>query len=293
MLTSGGKESMEQTDKIIPREDREHIHVAVPTVGNRMTVNMQNFFQAMHTINTNNFPYHMTYEMVNDKCPVEYARNELVKTVLRSPTVSRLWFVDADMVPPKNCWDLLRVDADLVCGQAYNFCHVTEDGQAERMKLCAFEYNKDEGSFVALVPEVGDRVLDVDACGAACLIVRRRVLEDPRTHLDGSYMSLKGEPANISDDPNFAPALFRTIYKPNGHRLRGEDLDFSWRAKKLGYSVKIDLGVRFGHHKNVDLDQILNLTSRVATEVANSDEAIRDIRAQETRHAEKSRVASR
>ena len=285
---------MEPTKEFLPMEKREHIHVAVPTVGNSMTVNLQNFFQALNTINSNPFPYYMTYEVVNDKCPVEFARNELSKTVLRSPTVSRLWFIDADMVPPKNCWSLLGVDADLVCGQAYNFCHVTKDGEAERMKLCAFDYNPKRFSFEPITPDIGSTVIDVDACGAACLVVRRKVLEDPRMHLSSEYVGLDGNVGTIAYEPDFAPALFRTIYKPNGQRLRGEDLDFSWRAKKLGYSVKIDLRVRFGHHKTVDLDQVLSFTSRIISEVAKDEATIREIRSgqQEAGRAKESRMAT-
>jgi hypothetical protein len=52
------------------------------------------------------------------------------------------------------------------------------------------------------------------------------------------------------------PVLFRTLHDPDGTVDVGEDVDFTWRARQLGYRLVLDATVRCGHHKVVDLGQV-------------------------------------
>jgi hypothetical protein len=220
-----------------------------------------------------NFPFVFTWDIVNDKRPVEYARNVLVQRALEYQTMSRLWFIDKDMGIPSNVFEMLQTDGDIVCGQAYNFCHMNDERPFPTMKLCAFEYDPRIYAFSSTSPVGKEKVRDVDACGAATMIVRRRVLEDPLMHLDPHYLGLDNRIHNLlyemDDEP---PSLFRCLYKPNGAVLRSEDVDFTWRAKQAGYSIKAHLGARFSHWKTVDMDQIVRMVERVVAEYAADPE---------------------
>jgi hypothetical protein len=54
-------------------------------------------------------------------------------------------------------------------------------------------------------------------------------------------------------DEEWAPNYFRFLHWPYGKRYRGEDVDFVFRAKCLGYTVGFASWVDVGHRKNVDL----------------------------------------
>ena len=43
-------------------------------------------------------------------------------------------------------------------------------------------------------------------------------------HNDPNFVDLYGKPTSLVDGD--APPIFRTLYKPNGEVLRGEDIDF-------------------------------------------------------------------
>jgi hypothetical protein len=229
-------------------------------------------------------PWFFTWEVTNDKQPVEYARNLLIKTFLEQTNAQKLFFLDSDVIPPENAFDLLRVKADIVVGQTYVYEHMK--GQRDsRMKLVAFHYNHKKLAFDPIVPDGKNMIVDVSGAGTGAMVIDRRVLEDPYMHLDPHYVGLDEEVTSIHqemDQPNWAPAIFRTRYKANGARLRGEDLDFTLRAWRRGYSLKCHLGVMFGHAKKIDLRDAVRLMSRVVDGVA-SDLA-------EQKHAEKVQV---
>jgi hypothetical protein len=139
------------------------------------------------------------------------------------------------------------------------------------MKLVAFNYNPKKLAFDSITPQQNKMIVDISGAGTGAMVIDRRVLEDPGMHLDPIYTGLDEKPASIheeTDDPSWAPAIFRTRYKANGQRLRGEDLDFTLRAWRLGYSMKCHLGVMFGHAKRIDLKDAIQLMSRVVDGVS-------------------------
>jgi hypothetical protein len=58
------------------------------------------------------------------------------------------------------------------------------------------------------------------------------------------------------DDQAGPAVLFRTVSAPDGTVEVGEDVDFTWRARLLGYSVVLEGSIRCGHQKTVDLGQV-------------------------------------
>jgi hypothetical protein len=74
------------------------------------------------------------------------------------------------------------------------------------------------GDYAAVTDYPQNTLVDVDATGAACLMVHRRVL-----------------------------GMFRDWFDTDG-RL-GEDLSFCNRVRGAGYQIRVHTGLRFGHSK--------------------------------------------
>jgi hypothetical protein len=256
------------------------VFIAVPCMDSAIGVNVHNMIVAAAMANANpDSGFYFEWDQSNGRKPVEYARNLLTRRFLET-TCEWLYFVDTDMLPPENPFDLIRSatlgDFDIVVGQALSFRHKTAR-ESEGMKLCAFIYNDHEKGFRPVQPGPRERIKPCDAAGTGCMVIHRRVLEDPRLHLDPDYVGLDGALHSLNDDDykstaDWAPALFRTIRRPNGHALRGEDIDFTWRATQLGYRLAIDLGVRFGHLKRIDIDQALGIVDRAVRMTAGIKE---------------------
>jgi hypothetical protein len=170
--------------------------------------------------------------------PVEYARNECVREFLRDPYYKKLWFVDADMVPPGNYLDMLDFEKeDMVSGMTYIWSGGTIDAKGvyipPKMKINAFDYRPGYEDFLSKIPPADNSSFYCDAAGAACMTIGRKLLEE------------------------MAEPWFRTIRDPYGAGIRGEDLDFCKRAKEnFGTKVLYMPKVQFGHMKYMDLCEV-------------------------------------
>jgi hypothetical protein len=188
--------------------------------------------------------------------PVHFARNRLAGEFLKGDH-DLLWMMDADMTPNQMAISVLDVDADIVCGRTtYWKDGMDRDGKPPALLVSAHKEIFENGVRKwENLTDVGrwNEVRDVDACGTACIVIKRRVLEDPRMLLSDASIDPEGKPFKMDKD---APPFFRMHYAPNGQLMRGEDLDFTSRAKKLGYSVKYHSGARLGHVKAIDLAQV-------------------------------------
>ena len=257
-----------------------HIFVAVPTIDNRVTLGLNEFIIILERASrADDNPFIFSFRGVNGFSPVEYARNYLVGEFLKSDADS-LWFIDADMLPDESAARLLYVEADICAGRMFRFDHknpAIDTSKHPGVALCAMQRIEKTGKYAPLVPMVGDAaVQEVDAVGTGSMIIRRRVLEDRRMWFDGTYFGLTGEPADLYDeegDVRYAPAVFRFPRKPNGQPIIGEDLDFCYRAKSLGYTIKVDIEAKFGHHKTVDLDQVVELAYVASTRAVEGQHA--------------------
>jgi len=182
-------------------------------------------------------PYFFKLHMPNDLTPVEYARNECVREFLRDPFYKKLWFIDSDMIPRENALDLLQYDEAIVSGM----CHIWMGGDTDqrgfyvppRMKINAFDFRHDHDDFISKIPPTDGSVFYCDAAGAACMVIRRDLLE------------MMPEP------------WFRFPRDPYGMGLRGEDLDFCRRAGLQGVKVLYVPTIQFGHVKQVDLSETI------------------------------------
>jgi hypothetical protein len=243
-------------------------------MSNRATIGIYQFLTLLERLGMQpDYPYKFSWQIMNGLRPVEYARNRLVGAFLKNTKAERLWFIDEDMLPTQTSLELLDVDADIVAGRAWAFDH-PNGNRGPSLKLCIFDYNKlGDYKFNPVVPENGSSVMDVTAAGTATMLISRAVLEDPRMNLPGAYTGLDGIVHSVDverEADDWAPPVFRTLYKPNGHILRGEDLDFCLRAHELGYSIKAHVGSEFGHLKEVNLNDVAAMAEAVARRVAST-----------------------
>lgn len=236
-----------------------HVAIGIPMDDGMTNAGLMQYQQVLAGWGLRQSPKQYRFSLLTNTFvrPVEYARNLLVRDFLRTDA-SYLWFIDADMIPTSSTTAIFEVDADMVCGRAHAYQDMP--GGVTGVKISAHMKEKDSDLFVNILPTPDDPVvMDVEACGTASLLIKRHVLEDPRMYLPTTYVNGDGQCKNLDDEKDkesWAPAVFRSLYKPNGMLLRGEDMDFTYRATRLGYSLKVHLGAEIGHFKKLDVDGV-------------------------------------
>jgi hypothetical protein len=146
--------------------------------------------------------------------PVEAARNLLTAAALRIPDLTYLLFIDDDMIFNEDAFERLAAhDLPIVGG----LCH---NRRPPYMPILMREYNKGYAFVYDYEREVDSNgLIEVDATGAAFLLVKREVFEKIAT----------------------------TGEEPFAIRGPGEDVSFCRRAKELGYPIHVDTTVEIGH----------------------------------------------
>lgn len=222
--------------------------LAMPTIREQCTASIASFLFSLGRAESNpGFPYQFGLSLLSGDSgiawPVEYQRNILCKAFLRSDA-EWLWFIDSDMMPKKNVMELLDMlpGSDIVAGiypipsEAGNpiVWSVYDYVPESRDKWC---YDRSlSGGFVPMEFDFDHpEILEAGAAATGCMLIHRRVLEDPRMTLDDTV------------DP---PTVFRTPSASNGECLATDDMDFCARLKNLtDYKIKVNTGVRWGHLK--------------------------------------------
>ncbi len=236
-----GRENEKSDDRLTLAEAlgrKEGIFVAIPNIGATISTPLSYLISALNfkTVDVNE-PYFFKVFMPNDVTPVEYARNVCVQEFLKDPYYKRLWFLDADVIPPANALDLLNCpDEGIVSGMTmiWNCEDVGKDGTyvPPSMKINGFKWLRKDDNFQSMVPPRNSTGFHCDAAGAAALVIKREVFD------------AVGSP------------WFRTLRDPLGRMLRGEDLDFCRRAALKGHRVWYRPDVAFGHRKFIDLLEV-------------------------------------
>lgn len=236
-----------------------HVAICIPMDDGMTNAGLMQYQQVLAGWGLNQKPRQYRFSLLVNTFmrPVEYARNLLVRDFLKTDA-QYLWFIDADMIPTSSTTAIFEVDADMVCGRA----HAYQDfpGGNTGVKISAHTKEKDTDLFVNILPKDDDGIVqDVEACGTAHLLIKRHVIEDRRLWLPTNYVNGDGVEKDLyseTDQESYAPPVFRSLYKPNGMLIRGEDVDFTYRATRLGYSLKIHLGSEIGHFKKMDVDGV-------------------------------------
>lgn len=234
--------------------EKVHVVVAVPCFDARVTAPLAELTYRLAAMSGDpELPWTFRICFLSDVSPVAYARNLLVARFLAEPDADVLWFLDADTLPEESALLVLTVDADIVSGRVLSARPGVSGSPS--LVVAAFEKRREDGTFEAFSAHVRTPAPMV-ASGAAHLLVRRRVLEDRRMRVTPKYTGVNGDGCSLDDEPDAAPAIFRTLHKPNGEVILSEDLDFVSRASALGYQCVFDPRARAGHLKTADLSGI-------------------------------------
>lgn len=241
-----------------------HVAIAVPMYDGMLNAGMMLFPGEAAKWGRAQYPKRYEFSVLTNhfQRPVEYARNLLVRDFLRSPA-DVLWFIDADMIPRESVFRVFEAleGADMACGRAHSYQdEIDKPGGVTGIKVEARTKNAHDDLFTNIVPSADSpEIQNVDACGGACLLIKRHVLEDKRLLLPTTYLDGDGserDQNDMQDRDDWAPAIFRTLYAPNGKLIRGEDIDFTYRATQLGYTLRAHLGAEIGHFKTIDIDGV-------------------------------------
>lgn len=149
-------------------------------------------------------------------CPVDAARNILTAGALRDvPGLTHLLFIDDDMIFEPDAFErLLAHDLPIVGG----LCH---NRRPPYMPILMREYDGGYAFVYDYDREIDARgLIEVDATGAAFLLVQKEVFERIATELKEDPFAIRGP---------------------------GEDISFCLRAKELGYKIFVDTTVEIGH----------------------------------------------
>jgi len=150
--------------------------------------------------------------------PVALARNVIVENFLKTDA-THLWMIDADTIPPPDALEiLLAVDVDIATGitpilrQGSRTSNIYEDTSGVPMELKDTEHKK--------------KPFPIAGCGAACLLIRREVLEKV------------GKP------------WFAEVWGDDGTHM-SEDVFFGNRATEEGFTLTCVPTVVCGHARSV------------------------------------------
>lgn len=243
--------------------DAKKILVAIPTLGGKTNVGLIRFLAMLERWDA---PWEFAWCYFPGLSGHDYARNRIVAEFLRQPDLDAVWMIDDDMVPTEDSVRLLDVDGDIVGGAA-PIWNASAPGKNPSILISGFRKNVDKPGFSSVMFDPVNPVQDVDALGMACTLIKRHVLEDRRMWGETRYLDPDGKLVDIAEDDGsetWAPPVFRFVKAPNGKQLRGEDVDFCWRAKQLGYSVRLHLGSPWGHLKTANVSDIAQLAGSIA-----------------------------
>lgn len=172
------------------------------------------------------------------------SRNQLVRTFLEKESLANvewLLMLDADMTFDKNAVRNIlsnvrdesgKVMTPVVGGLCFGGGH----GSIFPTMYRIVDPETNNGNAISIVSEYeSGELVEVDATGAAFLLVHRGVLE----HL-----------AQVHEEPLpwFAPGVYAGMEY-------GEDWTFCMRVRKLGYPIFVNTAVKVGHLKSVELTE--------------------------------------
>lgn len=169
--------------------------------------------------------------------PLDSARNHCVNEFIKisNHPDDRLWFIDDDIIPPKNALDLLMThDRDIV-GLLCFMMKADDAGQLVPLPI-AMRYNANKQYNVFFD---GKGLTEVDALGGGCIMIKRAV-----------YESIGGR-------------AYEFRYYPDGTLNLVGDYDFCQKAQAAGFKIYVDFDNLCGHVKPVDLLAINNLMLKV------------------------------
>lgn len=165
----------------------------------------------------------------------DFARNSYAEQFLKSDA-DMLLFLDSDVVPPENLFDLVTEHGDKweLAAAPYPVWQSQAGFEGPQVTFTVYVDNNEPGKmFPAPIPDSGIEFVAGAATG--CLFIKRTVLE------------------------KMAKPYFEFKYNPETREIsEGEDLGFCIKMAALGKKFFIDYSMRCHHYKQVDLMDIQN-----------------------------------
>jgi len=183
----------------------KEITIGIPLYNSMPTQSFLSILKMLHNMgNKFNVIYTSNY-------PIESARNEIVRRFLKRDS-DYLLFIDSDQILPENVLQRLMGLGDVVSGisfkKAYPYYPTIYKNAGEK--------------FQPVVDYPKNKIIEVDAVGMFCTLVKREVFE------------------------NMERPWFEFGQTSDGE-LIGEDLMFCRKAKDLGFSIRSDTGLIVPH----------------------------------------------
>jgi hypothetical protein len=233
---------------------RERILIAVPTLDGRVSMSLAYLFAAAEQKNfIVGCPYKFSMRIFQGIRGYAAVRNTIAQYFLRQDA-DRLWMIDDDIMPETSILSLPDVDADIVAPiMPSTRIVVNENDRKIDFSFTVIAYDFQDIKDVNTVMQLNTpkpEVTDVDAVGFGCTIIKRKLLEDERLRGETSFTRSDGTTHEMPEDS--PPPIFNMKIMPNGITELGEDVDFCYRAGRLGYSVKLDGRHLVGHQKTVN-----------------------------------------
>lgn len=166
--------------------------------------------------------------------PEDDVRNGMVQRFLQDPAgYTHLMMIDDDVIPPPHALQMVLHDMPIVGATVFTW----KDGEPLALLMKWDEekqgYRQDNEAIEKL--NSGEKLVEVDASGTGCFVVKRQVYE------------------------NLVTNWFRYSYDLDGKITCGEDFSFCKRCKEIGYSVWVDGSVQCGHIGSIDIAEVQKL----------------------------------
>lgn len=155
--------------------------------------------------------------------PIQHNRNEIVQNFLKTD-YDYLMMIDGDIIPPPEILDLADLQKDIIGGLCFAY------RQDYIMPLILKEKPKEPDSYNVLQVGGYEGLIEVDAIGTGCILIKREVLE--RKEMKRPFWN---------------------YYDENGLRYAGLDLTFCKRVRELGYKIWCHLNYPCSHWTTFDL----------------------------------------
>lgn len=157
---------------------------------------------------------------------VDNNRNHIVKKFLENDW-DYLLMIDEDNPPEKNPLDLLKLNLDVV------ICPTLSIKKENNPPITFSVFKKENDVYKSIVCD-GEKLLEVDAGGTGCILIKRQVLE----HIK---------------------APFESKWNEDGTRSTGSDIRFCEKVKESGFKVWCHWDYICSHWKTINLLDILDM----------------------------------
>ena len=177
--------------------------------------------------------YDVRVYMPSGMLPLDNARSHCLSKFieLSNHEDDRLWFIDADIIPPYEGLDMLMAHDKDVVGLLCFMMKADDHGNLVPLPI-AIRYDENKQYKVYFD---GRGLIEVDALGGGCIMSKRKVFE-----------AIGGR-------------CFEFHYYPDGTLSLVGDYDYCQKVQKAGFKVHVDCDHLCGHVKPVDLKEISKL----------------------------------